>query len=306
MPAMLRRLIWIVASVGLLSTPQFAGTRTVSWNPSAGATGYKLHYGTQPGDYSTTVNVGNKTQHVLPNLDDCITWYFAVSAYNTAGESGLSVEVDWLTPLSVSSATPNVPGQPVMQGQQFVLSVAGAGFVPGATLGVDHLEWTCPSGLAAGACAALLDALRNTVRLQNPSVTCNKILVLATIEPILDGDQPALVGSYKLTVTNPDAKAATKQQAFQVLKDPSRFDINRSAAATVDRLDGKDRIWLERLFGSCSTPGLGSTPCAIVTDYDPDYDFDGDGWVDGTDLADIASNFGSCWDGAAWKASACK
>ena len=39
--------------------------------------------------------------------------------------------------------------------------------------------------------------------------------------------------------------------------------------------------------------------------YDPDFDFDGDGWVDGQDLAYLASNMGRCWDGAAWTLAAC-
>jgi hypothetical protein len=40
---------------------------------------------------------------------------------------------------------------------------------------------------------------------------------------------------------------------------------------------------------------------------DADDDFDGDGWVDGDDLAYIASNLGRCWSASAknWSLSAC-
>ena len=41
--------------------------------------------------------------------------------------------------------------------------------------------------------------------------------------------------------------------------------------------------------------------------YDADDDFDGDGWVDGQDLAYIASNLGRCWSAStrSWTLAAC-
>jgi hypothetical protein len=78
---------------------------------------------------------------------------------------------------------------------------------------------------------------------------------------------------------------------------PARFDVNRTDDVTRGRIDGKDTVFLSRGFGlSESDPN-----------YDGDDDFDGDGWVDGQDLAYIASNLGRCWSPSSrtWSLSAC-
>jgi hypothetical protein len=312
----------VALTLGILACPSvFAGFRTLEWDPSAGATGYKVHYGDLSGNYATTIDVTNDIQTTQQgavrytteeDLDDCTTWYFAVTAYNGAGESGYSNEVPWLTPMAVNSVAADNPGQLLLQGEHVPVTVSGAGFLPGATVEVNHPDWACPAGVDPGGavCQDFLAGLRSTVWLGPPTIDCNSIQVLLNIEPILSSDVPALVGEYALTVTNTDDSSATNQQAFEIMKNPARFDINQSDAATTDRLDGDDITWISRLHGTCrEDPGTASMPCSagqVSPDFIPAYDFDGDGWIDGNDLQTIAmSLFGSCWDGASWKASAC-
>ena len=82
-----------VIVIGLLfvSSSLHAGMRTLSWNPSQGATNYNLYYGTSSANYPSVVNVGPATQTTV-ELDDCTRWYFAVTATNAVGESGYSTE----------------------------------------------------------------------------------------------------------------------------------------------------------------------------------------------------------------------
>jgi hypothetical protein len=145
-----------------------------------------------------------------------------------------------------------------------------------------------------------------TVDLGNPNVvlssvrrlSCGHIQLIATIEPTAAAVRPAQIGRLDLTVVNPpDSVFGTKSQAFEVLVNPARFDINRSDATTTNRIDGKDTVYLSRQFGTNE-----SNP-----NYDPDDDFDGDGWVDGQDLAYIASNLGRCWSASTrtWTLAAC-
>jgi|RhiMetdeSRZDD1v2_1073273.scaffolds.fasta_scaffold641208_1 fibronectin type III domain protein len=71
-------------------------TATLSWYPNAetNLAGYKVHIGTAAGIYNSTVDVRNVTSYSLPNLAIGTTYYFAVSAYDTAGtDSALSNEV---------------------------------------------------------------------------------------------------------------------------------------------------------------------------------------------------------------------
>ena len=282
----LRRIALALVACALVG-PAFAGFRTVSWNPSSGASGYKIHYGTSPNSYSSVVDVGNVTQATIQqDLDDCTTWYFAVTAYNSLGESDFSSEVPWLTPMSVDSASP-VGSSTIRQGSQFTMNIDGAGFQPGATVSVDTSGWSDCNGSAA------CQALRDTVRLENPSINCNRIQVAATVEPTGSAGRPAQAGVYSITITNPDNSSDSRSNAFTVEIDEARFDVDPDEDGT---LDVKDLTANGRMFGSCDPNRFGSGACpGGDPSYDEALDFNGDGWVDGDDLAHICSNFGLDW-----------
>src|SRR5688572_22324234 len=85
--------------------------------------GYKVYYGTSSRLYPFTINAGNLTTQSVSNLQSGVTYYFATTAYNTAGlESDFSTEISYTVPLStpvptigamVSSGNPALPGQSV-------------------------------------------------------------------------------------------------------------------------------------------------------------------------------------------------
>jgi hypothetical protein len=254
------------------ATPVRAGEIKLAWDAAPGASGYHVYYGTQPGTYGQYVTT-TTTSVKLTGLQDCTGYFVAVKAFNAAGESsGFSNELSGWPHPTVSSVTPTT----AMQGDQIVMDIMGANFQN----------------------SPMVDVGNPDVVLTSVSVlSCNHIQLLATVEPTSKGVRAALVGSLDLTVSNPDSVFGTKTQAFQVLVNPARFDINRSDPATTNRIDGKDTVYLSRQFGLHE-----SDP-----NYNPDDDFDGDGWVDGTDLAYIASNLGRCWSAATktWSLSAC-
>ncbi|MEN8263516.1 MAG: choice-of-anchor D domain-containing protein [Nitrospirota bacterium] len=77
----------------LFATALYAGDVTVSWDPPTtnedttpltDLSGYILYYGTTPGDYFDNIDVGNVTTYQVNNLTDGLTYYFAVTAYNTS------------------------------------------------------------------------------------------------------------------------------------------------------------------------------------------------------------------------------
>jgi len=249
-------------------SPTYAGSVGLSWQASAGATGYRVYYGASPTTMTTMVTVGNQTEATLNNLTDCSDLYFGVKAYNGAGESGMSnIVTSWTRP-SVSSASHGFG----LQGDQFTLTLTGASFQAGAELTIDNPN-------------VFLESVTR--------VDCNTLQAVVTIEPTAQDVRPAAVGQFTLTVGGPNELTATR--SFEVRVDPARFDVNRSDETTTDRLDGRDTVWLARLFGG--QEGGAS--------YDPDFDFDGDGSIDGDELSLLAANFGWCWSGASWTAQAC-
>jgi hypothetical protein len=44
--------------------------------------GYKVHFGTSAGNYSVSIDVGNRTSYTVINLQDSVTYHFVVTAYN--------------------------------------------------------------------------------------------------------------------------------------------------------------------------------------------------------------------------------
>jgi hypothetical protein len=70
------------------------GIATLSWDPpSAGITGFKVHYGATSRSYSTTINTGMVSSFAVSDLP-AGTYYFVVTSYDSSGnESGYSNEV---------------------------------------------------------------------------------------------------------------------------------------------------------------------------------------------------------------------
>ena len=83
---------------------------TVSWNPSPGATGYRVFVGTASGRYDFTPtggqNVGNTISTRVNNLINGVTYFFAVKAYNKKSDG---TEQD--SPFSIEQSYPPTAGK---------------------------------------------------------------------------------------------------------------------------------------------------------------------------------------------------
>ena len=66
-------------------TLQWAGPTAYVDATSLTVSGYKIYYGTESGNYTTVLNVGNVTSFTVPNLTANTTYYFVVTAYDAAG-----------------------------------------------------------------------------------------------------------------------------------------------------------------------------------------------------------------------------
>jgi len=69
----------------------YCASITLAWEASdpglADVAGYKIYYGTESGRYSyPPVDAGNMTRYTINDLDETRTYYFAVTAYASAGE----------------------------------------------------------------------------------------------------------------------------------------------------------------------------------------------------------------------------
>jgi hypothetical protein len=82
---------------------------TLVWDPNTDQVdGYKVYYGTSQSSLNDSLDVGNSTNCNLDQLplSENVQYYFSVSAYNTAGESGKT------SPLSYTPADSTPPSPP--------------------------------------------------------------------------------------------------------------------------------------------------------------------------------------------------
>lgn len=93
----------MVVPVTLIVSPQTQSTTssttlksaTLKWDPvtNTGLDGYNVYIGTAPRLYTRTITVGNVTSYTVGRLAVGTTYYFVITAYNSAGESLPSNEV---------------------------------------------------------------------------------------------------------------------------------------------------------------------------------------------------------------------
>ncbi|RYD22920.1 MAG: fibronectin type III domain-containing protein [Verrucomicrobiaceae bacterium] len=81
---------------------------TLAWDavPEPDIQGYKVHVGTQPGQYTQTLDAGTDLSHAIDNLAYGQTYYFSVRAVDSTGlESGYSPELTLTVTLPQLPAT---------------------------------------------------------------------------------------------------------------------------------------------------------------------------------------------------------
>jgi hypothetical protein len=96
-------LLLLLAILSLLVPAAHAAQVTVAWdsNTDPAVTGYRVHYGTAPGNYTSHVDVGNVTSCVISGLSEGVTYYFAATAYDSSDdESDYSAAVNYTPPLA--------------------------------------------------------------------------------------------------------------------------------------------------------------------------------------------------------------
>jgi alpha-L-fucosidase 2 len=117
-------LIIPTAPTGLTATPG-NGKIALSWNASSGATSYNVKRSTSSGGDYTTIANWSTTYYTDTGLTNGTTYYYVVSAQNTLGESGNSVQISAAT----SNSSGNNGGNPLFSSGTFqnnsVLTFAG-------------------------------------------------------------------------------------------------------------------------------------------------------------------------------------
>jgi hypothetical protein len=180
-----------VGVFGLMSGARAdAATLTVAWDAEAAAAGFVVSVGTQPGVYTTRIDVGNTTVETVPDLVDGTLYYIVVQSYDAGGNlSDPSSEISGQTsgiappPPPTNSLSMNCPTPPTASssdGNPIAVSFDD----PAVAGGVSPVTTTCtpasgtqfPVGSNALTCTAT-DAAQQTA-------SCSSVVVvLSTVPP---------------------------------------------------------------------------------------------------------------------------
>lgn len=184
-----RALAFGLILLGLAARPALAGTASLAWNANTDSdlAGYRVYYGTSPGVYTQSVDVGNVTSTTISGLTDCTIYYFGVKAYDTANNesTNYSNEVSgWSRPI-VQTSTPAA----AEQGRTLSLTIAGNDFRTGAVAAFANAGITVNS---------------STVN------SCGQLTVSITI------GNSAAVGATNMDVTDTDGVFGTGTGIFTV------------------------------------------------------------------------------------------
>jgi hypothetical protein len=186
-----------------------AGTMSLAWDPVShpDLVGYRLYYGTSPGSYPQSLDLGTDTAATLAGLQDCTTYHVAVKARTSDGSESdvFSNEVSgWSRPepLSVSPGT-------IERGSTLEVTLFGINFQDGAVV-----TFTDPN----------IAVNRITV------FGCDRIAVNVTV------GVTAALGTSDLLVINPDQVFGAGSGLFSILEQPADEDgpvIGETAAGVV-------------------------------------------------------------------------
>ena len=106
-----------------------AATVKLSWLPNTEPDlgGYKVHYGTSSGTYTTKIDIGNVTSYTLSNVDFG-TYYFTLTAYDiNRNESGFALEIPIVISAPNQAPSVSVSANPTLGTAPLSANFSGTG-----------------------------------------------------------------------------------------------------------------------------------------------------------------------------------
>jgi len=239
-----RRELWVSALMAVLlvfgvGASSHAVTVSLQWGASTGATGYRVYYqansssqpfgGTGAAQGSAPVDVSSQTSATISGLDPANAYYFAVTAYNEAGESSYSnvVSVPELTSPTTAISYPannaSVSGTvAITASASDNVGVSSVGFyVNGVLQGTDtSTPYTCSwntSSLAAGSytlTARAYDAAGNVGESGAVTVTVVNDTTAPTVALTSPASSATLSGTVAITASASDNVGVSRVEFY--------------------------------------------------------------------------------------------
>jgi hypothetical protein len=199
-----------VQTFGAVAAGQSA---TLTWSPNTdpAAVGNNVYYGTSSHNYTNMINVGNVTSTTIPGLVAGVTYYFAATAYDSAGaQSAYSTEAIYTVPAAVQTTVP--PGQsatltwslntdPAVVGNNVYYGTSSHNYTN--MISVGNVTSTTISGLVAGVTYYFAATAYDSTGAQSAYSTEAVYTVPGTILSQMQIRHSSFGGQFTLTVSGP-------------------------------------------------------------------------------------------------------
>jgi hypothetical protein len=85
------RAVSLLVVLMMIATRSFAGGLLVTWDPNSESdlAGYRIYYGVEQSVYTQMIDVGNVTSYTIGNLQEGVTYFLVVTAYDLNGNESL-------------------------------------------------------------------------------------------------------------------------------------------------------------------------------------------------------------------------
>lgn len=128
----------ITITLALALANAHAGEVNLTWDASAGASGYRVYSGTASGEYGPNpLELVATATPYSALLDGCVQQFLAVTAFNLAGESSYSDELA-VYPRPVFLGPPTFDEGDTGNPADDVIAIVGGNFAPGITLTINN------------------------------------------------------------------------------------------------------------------------------------------------------------------------
>ena len=137
-----------ISALTLMTQISYGASLDLSWNANTETDldGYNVYYGTAPGVYEDPIDVGDVTAYELSGLNEGVTYYVAITAYDTSDNESEKSDEENGTPPDTQDPTVSITSPTSSSTYDTTSSTVSLGGSASDNVGVTTVTWSNSRG----------------------------------------------------------------------------------------------------------------------------------------------------------------